>query len=457
MKEINDFLGENRWVSPHISKTVYNNFVSGLTGIVSSVNGQMHEEDDIHCHSVGATSANSSYTLGNPTSTLSGGGGRYKDATFLAAVGEAIERYCIAYLPKTTKVATFSELSQDVSCLDPNQLSFFAEFQYIQPDFHYEKFDQTTQIAWTPTIDLRSGHTIYLPAQMVYMTSWAELEPCPTNITYATSNGLAAHLSVAEACLSGLFEIIERDTFMLTWYSKLSMPILPNDFSPQVEKFWKKHVLPTGLTAHLVNLSSINECPTVMAIVLNKNTSVAEFAIGAAAASSIESAAMKAIVEAFQTRTWVKTEQRAGNTLPPDCNWDENIIGFDDHVRLYADPRSSELREKISFLHSGALEDTDPYQWDIEGAGPIDKINNIINIDRLRGMDFYAVDCTSPDVLGEGVHVVKVISPQLLQLDAGYAARFLGHPRIRAGAFEQGLLSNKLTYEEINHLPHPFP
>lgn len=457
MSKVRSLLGDDSWVSARASKEVYTGFVSHLTGVVSKVTRQMHEEDDIYCHAAGSTSSNSVYTLGSPTNTYNGGGGGSMDETFLAAVGEAIERYCISYLPNSTKVGSYEELSQSEPCVDPRQFHFFAEPQYSDPAFPFSKFDEKTRIAWSEGVNLRTGQRALLPSQMIYMSSWVGLEPEPANITYGTSNGLAAHLSAAQACLSGLFEIVERDAFVLTWYSQLSMPILPVDFSPRVERFWLKHVAPTGLTAFLVNLSSINQCPTVMAIVLNEATPVAEFAIGAASAATIESAAMKATVESFQTRAWVKAEQRADNTLAPDCDWMNEIRSFDDHVRLYSDSESKDLRREISFLYNGPVEDGDPFQWDLEGAGPVDIVEKIIYLDRLRDNDFYLVDCTSPDMVDERVRVIKVISPQLLQLDAGYATRFLGHPRIYNGAFDHGLLPSRLGYDDINHLPHPFP
>jgi ribosomal protein S12 methylthiotransferase accessory factor len=69
----------------------------------------------------------------------------------------------------------------------------------------------------------------------------------------------------------------------------------------------------------------------------------------------------------------------------------------------------------------------------------------------------FAVDVTSPDVRGAGFHVVRVIAPELCQLDAIDRARFLGGSRLYEAAFEAGLVERPLAVSDLNPDPHPFP
>ena len=48
----------------------------------------------------------------------------------------------------------------------------------------------------------------------------------PVLLAPSTSSGLACHGSLEEASLSGLFELVERDAFMLVWSNRLSLPRL---------------------------------------------------------------------------------------------------------------------------------------------------------------------------------------------------------------------------------------
>ena len=74
-----------------------------------------------------------------------------------------------------------------------------------------------------------------------------------------------------------------------------------------------------------------------------------------------------------------------------------------------------------------------------------------------RGASAYAVDVTSPDVAGAGLHVVHVLAPELCQLDVVEGARFLGGRRLYEAGFQAGLVPRPLEPADLNPDPHPFP
>ena len=74
-----------------------------------------------------------------------------------------------------------------------------------------------------------------------------------------------------------------------------------------------------------------------------------------------------------------------------------------------------------------------------------------------HGVSAYAVDVTSPDVRSAGFRVARVIAPELCQLDVIEQARFLGGSRLYEAAYEAGLVERRLTVDEVNPDPHPFP
>ena len=74
-----------------------------------------------------------------------------------------------------------------------------------------------------------------------------------------------------------------------------------------------------------------------------------------------------------------------------------------------------------------------------------------------HGVSAYAVDVTSPDVQSAGFHVVRVIAPELCQLDVIERARFLGGFRLYEAAYEAGLVERPMTLADLNPDPHPFP
>jgi ribosomal protein S12 methylthiotransferase accessory factor len=79
--------------------------------------------------------------------------------------------------------------------------------------------------------------------------------------------------------------------------------------------------------------------------------------------------------------------------------------------------------------------------------------------DRLaqEALSAYAVDVTAPDVRAAGLSVVRVLVPELCQLDLFHRGRFLGGRRLYEAAWKLGLRGQPLAVHEVNPDPHPFP
>ena len=67
------------------------------------------------------------------------------------------------------------------------------------------------------------------------------------------------------------------------------------------------------------------------------------------------------------------------------------------------------------------------------------------------------MDVTTPDVASLGLHVARVIAPELCQLDVWHEARFLGCTRLYTAACDVGLAPAPLEPADVNPHPHPFP
>ena len=187
---------------------------------------------------------------------------------------------------------------------------------------------------------------------------------------------------------------------------------------------------------------------------LGRPDRLAPVALGAASAATIRQAAIKAAVESYQTRNWVKAEQREGNALDPGGDFRGALSSFDDHIRLYAGgPLVPELDfltaspERVALDGHPSFDDRDPSTLLRGLATHLDD----------QGIDLAAVDMTSPDVREGGARVFRVFSAALQPLDVGYDARYLGGRRLRERPYELGLVGAPLTDADLNPLPHPFP
>jgi ribosomal protein S12 methylthiotransferase accessory factor len=93
----------------------------------------------------------------------------------------------------------------------------------------------------------------------------------------------------------------------------------------------------------------------------------------------------------------------------------------------------------------------------LPGADAAARIRSAVELLGARRVSAYAVDVTAPDVAEAGLHVVRVVAPELCALDVAHASRFLGGRRLYRAPLDAGLLGRERTVEELNHDPHPFP
>lgn len=439
------------WTSLKTADFVYSRFVSSLTGIVNSIYNQLHETDDIPGYAVGARACEGTGLVGGPVNSLNGGGALSYLAARVAAVGETIERYSAAYVPDDLFVYDYTSHSDDTvfRC----EWNLFHSNQYAEEGFPFVPVARDTRLLWTRARNIATGARAAVPADLVYLRplSWAD-----ATVAYATSNGLACGLTETEALVSAILEAFERHAFVLTWHAGLTPPKINGSELFRGTPFWRRHVAPTGLDVRLFALSELIGVPTVLAVVLNTATDSAPISFGAASSTSIIGAAQKAIMEAFQTRVWIKAEQRAGNALEFSGDWNTSIRSFDDHVRLFAGSDQVPLWESIRFLTEADRYETLPARFDLErDLNPDSTLAALLDVAAIRDIELLGIDVTAPDLKDEGVVVMKVLSPQLAQLDAPYLGRFLGNPSLY-GPLPWGNEEGR-SFEDLNHVPHPFP
>jgi ribosomal protein S12 methylthiotransferase accessory factor len=364
-------------------------------------------------------------------------------------VGEAAERYSAGLVAEERLVfASAAELGPDA--LAPERIRLFRDEQL--GDSGFVQLDRTTQVRWTPGVELPGGSPVWLPAQLVYLGGLPDRPPEPM-ITIPTSNGLACGATRDAAVLSGLLELVERDAFSIVWANRLALPRLTWDGDPVLEAFEDLRLVPSGLDYAAIDLSPLLEVPVVLAVVSTPSGFPGPTTLGAAAAPTPGAAARRALAEAFAAYAAARAFTRAqpDRVLAPDG---ADIETFDDRVRFYADPAR---RGHVAFLASATerrrLRDVRP----LTSATPAELTAELCERLAACGARAYAADVTAPDVGAAGLHVVRVMSPELCPLDAVHRQRFLGVPRLLTAAHDAGLRPCPLRIEEVNSHPHPFP
>jgi len=198
------------------------------------------------------------------------------DAAFMKALGEALERYCAGiYRAGEFETGTAEELPDTVA------LSAFVSATDPGPD---------QEIQWVQGKNLATGGEVYLPAEFVhYPPPSREFRP-PVTTGLGLGNGGVG------AILAGLFEVIERDATMLSWYSTfepLALSITEPGYETLVDRARSE-----GLTVTPLLVTQDVDVPAV-AVAVHREEWPA-FALGSGAHLDVARAARSALGEALQ-------------------------------------------------------------------------------------------------------------------------------------------------------------
>jgi len=427
----------------------FRSLVSPFTGLVRSAEEVLAAPDDSRLVHVECATGDCTALTGVAGTVAGGGSGRSLDAALVAAVAEVAERYSAGWSTDADAVvATAAELGDEA--VAPDRFALFSARQYAQPGFPYARFTSRTRVAWVRGLSLADASPVWLPAQLVYL-GW-RLRSGETPIAAATSSGLAAHATLAEAALAGLYELLERDAFMITWGARLSWPRLRWGADHPLAAFSGRYLSPTGLRLAALDLSRVWDVPCVLGVARSDAAGEAPVGVGAAAAATIDRAAEKALDEAVRVRSWA----RALRSLDPGgaaVRAPDEISHFAEHVGHYA---RSEHAALTAFL------DASPDRRDVEDVPGLVADDVGAQLAELcarlaaRGASAYAVDVTAPDVRAAGVAVARVIAPELCPLDVVHRLRYLGGRRRYEVPVRLGLRT-RLAEDDLNPDPHPFP
>lgn len=446
----------SKWTTLEESWEVLDKLADPYVGVVRREYRKLRDVDDVWGHSYGAHGTDSKILFGIPSNSYNGGGSDNPAAARLAAIGETVERYSAAYLPLDSDAVCFGTqkelINKGKQVIGFDKWEIYAQKQYEDPAFPHNAWDEDTKLWWRKGHYAENNEEVWTPAQLIHIANYTEW-PGDPNIGHATSNGLACGITYQEAAISGLFETVERDAFMLTWYNKLSLPQIDINTSPRLKRFYERYIKPTSLDLHLVDMTVFSGIPTILAVIRNPHTDLAPFAIGAASAHSIERACEKAAIEGMYTRTWVKTEQRSGNALV-DVDYHNDINSFEDHIKLYA---GTNIVKEADFLTANKkLIDVNDYK-PFNDSSPEVLWNSLVNHLSKQGYNVATFDLTSPDIKEAGAYVVKSVIPGYKPIDVLYRGRMLGGERILKHSYNLGLVDKPFKIEELNPVPHPFP
>ncbi len=404
-----------------------------------------------------STFADASVNLPLLTEDVAGGGRTHSFfKSELTAILEGLERYCgLKPQGKRTVIReSFCNLSD--KALHPAKIGLHTEEQYNQPNFPFKPFKPDRPIDWVWGYSFLQERSILVPQSLAYYGS-----SCHDAFVFESSNGCALGGSLEEAIFYGIMEVVERDSFLMTWYAQLPVPrfdpysIDDQELQLMVDRFQAV----TSYDLYLFNTTMENRIPSVWALAKNRKHKGANL-ICAAGAHLNPRQAVKSVIHELSSTMHMIDQKFAANQKKYERMLTNPFLvqQMDDHSMLYSLPQA---QERLQFL----IDENRPlrkFKEEFKGhCRQPDLTSDLINILKVLhqlNLDVIVVNQTTSEIDRNGFSCVKVLIPGMLPMTFGHHfTRLSGLERVLKVPMELGYVQQPLTLEQLNPHPHPFP
>lgn len=388
------------------------------------------------------------HILGLEIPGQAGAAGLTREAAQISGIGEAVERYAAALIPWDALVYG-AEVDLPGNVLGVDKFCTYADDVYQKAGFPVARYDRAVPIYWAESRSLISGARWAIPAAHVYLPySYTDESKKSEFVAMSTSTGQACHTDPALARLSGLYECIERDAFMITWMRKLAVRRLDIASQPALAALYQRHYADCQVEFRLFELTLDVAVPTVLCVVLGKSKRGPLAVVGCATRLDMVEACEKALLEGAQCLAWARYMCEANADWRPSDGF-KNVLDFEDHVRLYCEP---EMIAHLDFLLS--ITELTPIPDPVAYPDAAARIARVLDCLTEHGFDALEVDLTTPELAEAGVHAVKVLVPGMVALTAIHEFPALASPRFHSVPQKLGIACGVAGF---NPSPHPFP
>lgn len=417
--------------------------ISNEIGILHHITRLPKMNLDPKMDAFGIWSSNTRFLNGERFSGRSSGCGFDWEEAVLGTIGETLERYApVFYKRDDGVVSSFKNLRS--FAIHPKEYALFHKNQHDYEKFNFAEFDENIELTWFETYDLATGKNVLVPGQFIYMPfSWDK-----DYITQNTSTGLASHTNYYKAILTALYELIERDSFVITWMQNIvSEKII---LSREIESYINRH-FPLKYDWHFFDISYDIKVPTVFGICFGKAEYGDFVAVGSSTRGTYGDAVQKVIKEIGQAIPYFRYLLGNKKEWIPTNNFEE-IKNFEDHSIFYTKRKDlwNVFDEWVNQKETKSIElHQENKRKDKE------EIRHVTSLLKELGYNVLLKDITTPDIRQLGFFSVKLVVPQLIPLAGSYQSYFLGGERLYSVPEKMGYPVK--TFKELNKFPHPFP
>ncbi|WP_017590585.1 YcaO-like family protein [Nocardiopsis ganjiahuensis] len=359
---------------------------------------------------------------------------------------------------------SYADVAEDA--VDPADLGLHEPEWYGHPSFEPVAYTPDTPTTWVWGWSTRERRRVLVPEHVAYWHAGSAGE----RFLYESSNGCAVGGTLAEAVLYGLFEVVERDAFLLAWYSRTRLRAIEGADDPDLLHLTDL-LTERGLALRLLDLTSDLGVPTVLAMVTAPEEAVRE---GRAPALSLATGthpdprrALMAAVEETATNAlmypkWVRMRPSVSvERCRPMLDDFTLVRTLEDHTGLHGLWEARPLWEFLDHPSGSVGMDrlTAGRPSSFAGTDLASVLRERLAAVHGLGLDVVVVDQSSaPYTEASGTRAVKVIVPGALPMTFGHThrrTRSLERLTRASTLFEGGVPWE--TPGRTYPAPHPFP
>lgn len=400
--------------------------------------------------SVGDTGWRHSVTWGGHTNSVRG--------SRLVAMLEGLERQGPSNGDRQVDVlrSTWADLSRESATggplvVDPAELGLYdARFEALHPTAM--RYRPDAPLLWARSRCLTSGSPSWVPLSSVAY----DAVPLEERFVQETSNGCSTGSVRPEADLHGLFELIERDAFLLAWGAGRALSRLTLDAdTPQDLRFTCARLDHLGFTVTLLDATSDLGIPVVIAVAIDRSRRVGG-CVGAGCSLDVYDAARGALAEiASDAPTMGERLERRRDEVVALAQHPQNVRTLSDHADLFSLPEVASRH--LGFLISSPVETSlsefrgKDFAREVMAGQVTDHLRRICDLLATRGFAVHSTELTTAAQAALGLVSTAVTVPGLLPIDFGAERqRFREMPRMKEHLARLGIPA-------ANDVPHPFP
>ncbi|WP_128895860.1 YcaO-like family protein [Longirhabdus pacifica] len=363
----------------------------------------------------------------------------------MAAKLEMIERFAsmVPYFKQDIRASYDDLLAQGKEVIDPTT---FALEGGTYTQLHYT-YDPTKAYYWTSCFHWRDEQAVLLPEQFVYYDN--QLLHQEERFLYETSNGTALGGTLQEAIIYGVFEALERDHFLLHWYTQK----LPRRIDVTSIKDDRIHGILCLLAAHqfemyLFDITLEVGIPTVWVLARSQSEHHHIHLYNAAGSNyDPEKAIFSGLVEVVTSIfVYDKLYANKEEELAAWIGNPQRVVSMEDHIKYYA---LKENAGAFDFLFNHIQQ----CQWiTTEEMKPSFEFDYEQIKQRVYEYhpDIYVANMSNQITKQMGLYVAKVFIPSLQPITFG-----VQNERINWERLSQYGGAAFIPYQHLQ--PHPFP